>query len=113
MSERTRIIPQIPDTSNKIRAYSNDYPDTSDTESEEEPRFEADRENEAQQTTDERLAQNKDYMETQIAGWKLESQIWENQEFQLIVKSTASKLSHRLLNPFIYRNIQNVGSLDH
>ena len=112
MSERTRIIPQIPDTSNKIRTYSNDYPDTSDTESEEEPRFEADRENEAQQTTDERLAQNKDYMETQIAGWKVESQIWENQEFQLIVKPTASKLSHRLLNPFIYRNIKNVGTLN-
>ena len=62
MSERTRIIPQIPDSLNKIRTYSNDYVCISDTESEEEPRLEADGEDEAQQTTDLRLAQNKDYM---------------------------------------------------
>ena len=112
MSERTRIIPQIPDSLNKIRTYSNDYVGLSDTESEEEPPFEADGEDEAQQTTDLRLAQNKDYMETEIAGWNADRQIWQNQEFQLVLKPMASKLSHRLLNPFIYRNIQNVGSLD-
>jgi hypothetical protein len=112
MSESTRIIPQIPDSLNKIRTYSNDYVGLSDTESEEEHPFEADGEDEAQQTTDLRLAQNKDFMETEIAGWNADRQIWQNQEFQLVVKPMASKLSHRLLNPFIYRNIQNVGSLD-
>ena len=97
MSERTRIIPQIPDSLNKIRTYSNDYVGISDTESEEEHPFEADGEDEAQQTTELGLAQNEDYMETKIADWNADSQIWENQEFQLVVKPMASKLSHTCL----------------
>ena len=49
------------------------------------------------------------------SAWIMEQQNWntaENTPVVLIRKPTASNLSHCLLNPFIYRNIQNVGSLD-
>jgi hypothetical protein len=50
-----------------------------------------------------------------ISAWLLEPQSWTTTEgtpVVLIRKPTASKMSHRLLNPFIYRNIQNAGTLD-
>jgi hypothetical protein len=49
------------------------------------------------------------------SSWLLEPQTWkitEGIDVVLVRKPTASNLSHRLLNPFIYRNIQNVGTLD-
>ena len=49
------------------------------------------------------------------SAWLLEPQTWQTTEgidVVLVRKPTASNLSHRLLNPFIYRNIQNVGNLD-
>jgi hypothetical protein len=62
------------------------------------------------------------YMDLQItptseehSAWLLEPQTWKTTDgidVVLVRKPTASNLSHRLLNPFIYRNIQNVGNLD-
>jgi hypothetical protein len=49
------------------------------------------------------------------SAWILEPQAWktaEGSDVVLIRKPTASNLSHRLLNPFIYRNIQTAGTLD-
>ncbi|KAH6596261.1 hypothetical protein BASA50_005305 [Batrachochytrium salamandrivorans] len=104
-----------------VRTYPNDYA-PSDTESEGEAQFEVEVEDEEQNSVSTRLEQNQLYMDRQItttsgetSAWVLEPQTWkttEGTDVVLIRKPTASNLSHRLLNPFIYRNIQNVGTLD-
>ena len=101
-----------------IRTYTKDYAQ-SDSESEREAQFEVDSENEFQQTVASRLLQNQEYMDRQIksenSGWILEPQSWPTAlgtNVILIRKPMASNLSHRLLNPHVYRNIGNVGSLN-
>ena len=104
-----------------IRTYPTDYAQ-SDTESEGEAQFEVDTEDEEQHSISTRLRQNQQYMDQQItppsgenSAWILEPQTWktaEGSDVVLIRKPTASNLSHRLLNPFIYRNIQTAGTLD-
>jgi hypothetical protein len=104
-----------------IRTYPKDYAQ-SDTESEGEAQFEVDTEDEEQNSISSRLQQNQQYMDQQItppsgenSAWILEPQPWQTTEgtdVVLIRKPTASNLSHRLLNPHIYRNIRNVGTLD-
>ena len=101
-----------------IRTYSTYYAD-SDTESEGEAQFEAETGNEEQDSVATRLRQNQIYMDRQISSgnpaWILEHQNWlasEDLNVVLIRKPTASNLGHRLLNPFIYRNIGNVGTLN-
>ncbi|KAH6583368.1 hypothetical protein BASA60_001492 [Batrachochytrium salamandrivorans] len=104
-----------------VRTYPNDYA-PSDTESEGEAQFEVEVEDEEQNSVSTRFEQNQLYMDRQIttpsgetSAWVLEPQTWkttEGTDVVLIRKPTASNLSHRLLNPFIYRNIQNVGTLD-
>lgn len=49
------------------------------------------------------------------SAWICEPQTWktaEGSDVVLIRKPTASNLAHRLLNPFIYRNIQTAGTLN-
>ena len=114
-------ITASPADSHIIRTYPKDYAQ-SDTESEGEAHFEVDVEDEEQNPISTRLRQNQLYMDQQIAplfgetsAWILEPQVWktaEGSDVVLIRKPTASNLSHRLLNPFIYRNIQTAGSLD-
>jgi hypothetical protein len=114
------ITPSLPDA-RLVRTYPKDYADT-DTESEGEAQFEVDTEDEEQYSISARLQQNQQYMDRQItpasgehSAWLLEPQTWQTTEgidVVLVRKPTASNLSHRLLNPFIYRNIQNVGNLD-
>lgn len=104
-----------------IRTYPTDYAQ-SDTESEGEAQFEADTEDEEQHSISTRLGQNQQYMDQQItppsgenSAWILEPQTWktaEGSDVVLIRKPTASNLSHRLLNPFIYRNIHTAGTLN-
>ncbi|KAH6566039.1 hypothetical protein BASA50_005239 [Batrachochytrium salamandrivorans] len=104
-----------------VRTYPNDYA-PSDTESEGEAQFEVEVEDEEQHSVSTRFEQNQLYMDRQItttsgetSAWVLEPQTWkttEGTDVVLIRKPTASNLSHRLLNPFIYRSIQNVGTLD-
>ena len=104
-----------------VRIYPKDYADT-DTESEGEAQFEVDTEDEEQYPITTRLQQNQQYLDNQItpksgvpSAWLLKPQSWKTTEgkiVELVRKPTASNLSHRLLNPFIYRNIQNVGTLD-
>ncbi|KAH6598525.1 hypothetical protein BASA50_003564 [Batrachochytrium salamandrivorans] len=104
-----------------VRTYPNDYA-PSDTESEGEAQFEVEVEDEEQHSVSTRFEQNQLYMDRQItttsgetSAWVLEPQTWkttEGTDVVLIRKPTASNLSHRLLNPSIYRNIQNVGTLD-
>ena len=117
MAEITSVLAE----SHIIRTYPTDYAQ-SDTESEGEAQFEVDTEDEEQNSISTRLQQNQLYMDQQItppsgenSAWKLEPQTWkttEGSDVVLIRKPTASNLSHRLLNPFIYRNIQNAGTLD-
>ncbi|KAH9265487.1 hypothetical protein BASA83_011082 [Batrachochytrium salamandrivorans] len=100
-----------------VRTYPNDYA-PSDTESEGEAQFEVEVEDEEQNSVSTRFEQNQLYMDRQItapsgetSAWVLEPQTWkttEGTDVVLIRKPTASNLSHRLLNPFIYRNIQNL-----
>ena len=114
------IVPSLAD-SHIIRTYAKDYAQ-SDTESEGEAQFEVDSEDEEQNPISTRLQQNQQYMDQQItppsgenSSWILEPQTWktaEGSDVVLIRKPTASNLSHRLLNPFIYRNIQTAGTLD-
>jgi hypothetical protein len=114
------ITPLLAD-SHIIRTYPKDYAQ-SDTESEGEAQFEVDTEDEEQNSISSRLHQNQLYMDQQItppsgenSAWLLAPQTWktaEGSDVVLIRKPTASNLSHRLLNPFIYRNIQTAGTLD-
>ena len=114
------ITPSIPDA-HLVRTYPTDYADA-DTESEGEAQFEVDTDDEEQYSISTRLQQNQQYVDRQItpasvehSAWLLEPQTWQTTEgidVVLVRKPTASNLSHRLLNPFIYRNIQNVGTLD-
>ncbi|EPZ36494.1 hypothetical protein O9G_005506, partial [Rozella allomycis CSF55] len=89
----------------------------SDTESEGELQSEVDTEDEDQSIST-RLQQNQQYMDQQLdapSTWILEPQTWQTTEGTnavLIRKPTASKMPHRLINPYIYRNIQNLGTLD-
>ena len=116
----TEIIPSLAD-SHIIRTYPKDYAQ-SDTESEGEAQFEVDTEDEEQNFISTRLQQNQQYMDQQISppsaensAWILEPQNWktaEGSDVVLIRKPTASNLSHRLLNPYIYRNIHTAGTLD-
>jgi hypothetical protein len=81
-----------------------------------------DTEDEEQNSISTRLQQNQQYMDQQItppsgenSAWILEPQAWETAERSAVVlikKPTASNLSHRLLNPLIYRNIHTAGTLD-
>jgi hypothetical protein len=114
------ITPSLPDA-HIIRTYKRDYA-ASDTESEGEAQFEVDTVDEEQHSISTRLEQNQQYMDQQItpppgetSAWVLEPQSWtttENTPVVLIRKPTASNMSHRLLNPHIYRNIKNAGTLD-
>jgi hypothetical protein len=110
------IVPSLPDA-HIVRTYPKDYA-ASDTESEREVEFEADMEDEEQVSVALRLVQNQEFLDQQIASpsaWVLEPQTWQTTEgtdVVLIRKPTASNLSHSLLNPYIYRNIQKVGTLN-
>ena len=114
------ITPSLGD-SHIIRTYPGDYAQ-SDTESEVEAQFVVDEEDEEEHSISARHEQNKLYMDQQISSssgvnsaWLLEPQSWkttEGSDVILIRKPTASNLSHRLLNPHIYRNIKNAGTLD-
>ena len=105
-----------------IRTYPKDYAQSDTEESEGEAQFEVDVEDEEQNSICTRLQQNQQYMDQLInshsgenSAWILDTQTWkttEGSDVVLIRKPTASNLSHRQLNPFIYRNIQNAGSLD-
>jgi len=115
-----RILPTLADAS-IVRTYPENYAGT-DSESEEEAQFEGDAEDTVHCPILTRLHQNRQYMDNQItpvngqpSAWVLEPQNWPTSQgtnVVLVRKPTASNLSHRLLNPFIYRNIGNVGSLD-
>jgi hypothetical protein len=114
------IIPSLPDA-RLVRIYAKDYVE-SDTDSEGLAQFESDKEDEEIYSISKRLQQNQEYMDRQITPSSVESstlllerQDWkttEGTDVVLVRKPTASNLSHRLLNPFIYRNIGNVGTLD-
>ena len=111
--EMSQIAPTLAD-SHMVRIYPGDYA-PSDTESEREVQFEADEQDEDLVSISTRLWQNGQYMDEQISAWMLKRQTWNTTEDDpviLIRKPTASNLSHRLLNPFIYRNIQNACSLN-
>jgi hypothetical protein len=115
------VPPSLPDA-HIVRTYPKDYA-ASDTESEGEAHFEVDTvEEEEQHSISSRLQQNQEYMDQQItppseenSAWILEPRSWETSEgtpVVLIRQPAASNMSHRLLNPFIYRNIRNAGTLN-
>lgn len=113
----TVITASLPDA-HIVRTYPRYYA-ASDTESEGEAQFEVDTEDDEQHSILTRLEQNQQYMDQQIippsGAWILEPQTWkttEGTDVVLIRKPTASNMSHRLLNPFIYRNIRKVGTLN-
>jgi hypothetical protein len=119
--EMGEIRPSIAGLHTTVRTYPEDYA-ASDTESEHDPHFENETEDEETISVPARLLQNQQYMHQQItshkgepSAWVLEPQNWkadDDSDVILIRKPTASNLSHRVLNPHIYRNIQNLGTLD-
>ena len=119
-TKMTPLGPLLADN-RQVRIYRNDYA-PSDTESELEAQFKVCEEDEEQCSTSERLKQNQKYMDEQIKPLSGESSTWvlepqarqttEKTDIVLVRKPTASNLLHRNLNPFIYRNIQKVDTLD-
>jgi hypothetical protein len=117
----SEIRPSIAGSHTTVRTYPEDY-GASDTESEHDAQFENETEDEETHSVQTRLLQNQQYMDQQItsqlgarSAWALEPQHWkadDDSDVILIRKPTASNLSHRLLNPHIYRNIQDAGSLN-
>ena len=117
MSEIKPITPDL----KVIRTYDDTYYAETDSEVEQETHFENDLEEENQSIST-RLRQNQDYFDTQLeqqtgtnSAWTVSRQPWktaDEKDVILIKRPTASCLSHRLLNPYIYRNIKDVGSLD-
>ena len=116
------ITPSLPNA-HIIRTYTTDYaPSDTGSDSEGEARFEADTDDEEQHSIFNRLEQNQRFMDQQMTplpgvntSWVLDTQSWKTTEgtpVVLIRKPTASHMSHRLLNPLIYRNIRNVGTLN-
>jgi hypothetical protein len=110
-------VPTLPDQ-HVVRTYPHDYAGT-ETESEAEGCFEVDTEDEEQVSIEIRLQQNQSYMDDLIASsqstWILEPQEWkttEGADVILIRKPTDSLLTHRQLNPYIYRNIKEISALD-
>jgi hypothetical protein len=125
------IVPVLPNLNLVVRTYPNDYAETN-TESEGEAQFQ-DSAAEEDDDISARLKQNQDYLDLQITSslnqdyldlkitsslgerWLLETQTWKTSDgtdVVLVRKPTASNLPHRVLNPYIYRNIKNVGPLD-
>jgi hypothetical protein len=117
----SEIRPSIAGSHTTVRTYPEDYA-ASDTESEHDAQFENETEDEETHSVAARLLHNQQYMDQQItsqpgarSAWVLEPQNWkadDDSDVILIRKPTASNLSHRLLNPHIYRNIQDAGSLN-
>jgi hypothetical protein len=106
--------------SHQVRVYPTNYAgsESSQSESEAELFVEEDERQEGLINVDERLVQNQEVMDEFIASptWVLERQQWkttDGSDVILIRKPTASSLSNRLLNPYLYRNVQNVGEMDH
>ena len=103
-----------------IRTYRTDYAQ-SDTIAEQEVQFEVVLGDDEEHAIPNRLEQNQRYMDRQItpplgenSAWILEPQTRQTADGTgviLIRRPTASNLTHRLLNPFIYSNIHNAGSL--
>ncbi|KAJ3253378.1 hypothetical protein HK103_000698 [Boothiomyces macroporosus] len=61
-----------------------------------------------------RFTQNEEYMEAEIEQWETRELKKTNSAgvpIKLVVKPQASKMSHRLLNPYIYRNIKDIDGL--
>ena len=106
-----------------IRTYATDYAG-SDTGSgsEVEVEYEDTEDNEEEVSIATRLGQNQRYIDEQIAlpvsslaAWVLKRQTWKATDdtfVELIQKPTASNVLHTALNPMIYRNVQNAGSLN-
>lgn len=115
------IIQPTSPSAHSVRTYLTDYAGAG-TDSEGEAQFALDSEDEELHSVATRLQQNREFLENQITppqgertSWILEPQPWlasKDIDVVLVRKPTASNLSHRTLNPFIYRNIQDVGTLD-
>ena len=120
----SEIRPSIPG-SLTVRTYPEDYgPSDTDTGIETEPEsiLEGEADDDETQSIETRLLQNQQYIDDQLAlppshksHWFVEPQSWKadnGSDVILVRKPTASNLSHRVLNPYIYRNIRNAGTLD-
>ena len=109
--------PRLPPDSKIIRTYDDDYAAAvSDVESEADSVVNEEPADEESLSIAERLADNLAFIKTQVdsANWVLEDQKWKTSDgtpVVLVKKPTASNLIHRVLNPWIYRNIHNIGSL--
>jgi hypothetical protein len=116
--------PTLKPDNRKVRTYPKYYADT-DTESEGEAQegVETEEPEEVANLDDaQRLRFNRDYMDEQLKipstdknGWSLQTKEWKtanSTNVVLIKKPTASYLNHQLLNPYIYRNIKQIDSLD-
>ena len=114
--------PTIPGDSHIIRTYQGNYA-PSETGSELEAQIQMESEDDEERYSfSAKLELNQRFMQECIcppsgenSSWILETQECKTTECSdavLIRKPTASNLTHKLLNPFIYRNIQNVGTLN-
>lgn len=94
---------------NRIRTYI-DMKGTPASDAEQ-PQFEEHREC-CQNDLLERLSHNMKYMEPLVEGWERIEREASQPEIYSVSHPTASKLQYHCLNPFIYRRIGPIGSLD-
>ncbi|KAJ3253714.1 hypothetical protein HK103_000372 [Boothiomyces macroporosus] len=98
----------------EIRAYDDDEESIHSTHTEDSTVQMDDEETAESDDIALRFTQNEQFMEGEIEQWEkkpLPKKTKAGLPIILIVKPTASKMSHRLLNPYIYRNINDVGGL--
>jgi hypothetical protein len=103
-----------------IQAYANDHNQSKEEFEGEDEEFQSDDDDlelQEQHSIEARLEQNQSYMDEEIAAsdWEFEPHAdlgTEGVDTILIKTPLASKLSHRLINPNIYRRIKKVKSLD-
>ncbi|KAJ3316531.1 hypothetical protein HDV06_003312 [Boothiomyces sp. JEL0866] len=98
----------------EIRAYDDDEESIHSTHTEDSKVQMEDEETPESDDIAQRFTQNEQFMEDAIEQWEkkpLQKRTKSGLPIVLIVKPTASKMSHRLLNPYIYRNIKDVGDL--
>ena len=103
---------------NLIRTYKENY-SPSDDDSELEAKIDVDSEIEDDSSIANRLEQNIQYLNLSISNeqssWLMKPQNFKSsigEDVILVMKPTASNMSHRFLNPFIYRNIKNGWELE-
>ncbi|KAI3635361.1 hypothetical protein MIR68_006927 [Amoeboaphelidium protococcarum] len=60
-----------------------------------------------------KLLANRAFLDAEIARWEMvDSTLYNSDDFKIVKKPTASQMHHLVLNPFLYRGLQPIATLD-